>query len=75
MKKLIIVCFCSITCMAWGQKALKVWSLQECMEYAVENNLQIKQQELSLDDAKIDVQNAYGAYLPNLNGSANNTWK
>jgi len=37
--------------MAWGQKALKVWSLQECMEYAVENNLQIKQQELSLDDA------------------------
>jgi len=74
MKKLIISCLFCITCTVWAQKEPEVWSLQKCMEYAIENNLQIKQQELSLDEADIDVQNAFGAYLPNLNGSANNTW-
>ena len=62
------------TLVAFSQEEAKVWTLQECMEYAVKNNLQVKQQLLSLDEADIDMQNALGNYLPNLNGGANNTW-
>jgi len=69
-----IVLLTSISCFAQEKTPEKIWSLQECMEYAIENNLQIKQQTLSLDDAEIGIQNAYGSYLPDLNGNANNRW-
>ncbi len=49
---------------------MKKWTLQECVEYAVENNITVKQFELDLENAKIDKSDALGAFLPNLNGSA-----
>jgi len=44
------------------------WTLEECVTYAVENNLTIEQYELDLEDAKIDKSDAMGDFLPNLNG-------
>jgi len=38
-----IVLLTSISCFAQEKTPEKIWSLQECMEYAIENNLQIKQ--------------------------------
>lgn len=52
----------------------KQWSLENCIAYAIEHNLQVKQQELNLEEAKITTNNAKGAFLPNLNGSIRNTW-
>ena len=46
----------------------KKWTLEECVTYAVENNLTIEQYELDLEDAKIDKSDAMGDFLPNLNG-------
>ena len=48
----------------------KKWTLEECVFYAVENNLTIEQFELDLEDAKIDESDALGNFLPNLNGSS-----
>lgn len=45
------------------------WTLQECVEYAVENNLTVEQYELDLENAKIDKSDAIGNLLPSLNGS------
>ncbi|MCK0160717.1 TolC family protein [Allomuricauda sp. F6463D] len=45
------------------------WTLQECVEYAVENNLSVEQFELDLENAKIDKSDAVGNLLPSLNGS------
>lgn len=45
------------------------WTLQECVAYAVENNLTVEQYELDLEDAKIDKSDAIGNLLPSLNGS------
>ncbi len=45
------------------------WTLQECVEYAVENNLSIAQYELDLEGVKIDKSDAIGDFLPSLNGS------
>ena len=48
----------------------KKWSLLECVEYAMENNLTIEQYELDLENAKIDKSDAIGAMLPDFNLSA-----
>jgi len=45
----------------------KKWTLQECVEYAVENNLSIEQFELDLKNIEIDESDALGNFLPNLN--------
>ncbi len=47
----------------------KKWTLEECVLYAVENNLTIEQFELDLENAKIDKSDAIGAFLPSLNGN------
>ncbi len=49
---------------------LKKWTLEECVTYAVENNLTIEQFRLDLEDAKIDKSDAIGNFLPNLNGTS-----
>lgn len=43
------------------------WTLEECVTYAVENNLSIEQFELNLENAKIDESDALGNFLPNMN--------
>ena len=47
---------------------LKRWTLEECVVYAVENNLSIEQFRLDLENAKIDKSDAIGNLLPTLNG-------
>jgi len=48
----------------------KKWTLQECVEYALKNNLTVAQFELDFENAKIDKSDAIGNLLPNLNGDA-----
>lgn len=57
--------------MGIGSAQLKKWTLEECVFYAVENNLSIAQFELDLDNARLDKSDAIGAFLPDFNGSAN----
>ncbi|KQC29992.1 TolC family protein [Flagellimonas eckloniae] len=61
----IILLLCSV-CISSAQ--MRKWTLQECVEYAVENNLTIEQAELDLDNARIDKSDAIGNLLPRLNG-------
>ncbi|MBQ4914019.1 TolC family protein [Maribacter sp. MMG018] len=48
----------------------KKWTLEECVNYAVENNLSVEQYELDLESVKIDEKDAFGDLLPNLNATA-----
>ncbi|MFT6933974.1 MAG: outer membrane protein [Maribacter sp.] len=48
----------------------KKWSLQECVEYAVENNLSVEQFELDFENAMIDKSDAIGDFLPTLNANS-----
>jgi len=52
----------------------KKWTLQECVEYALKNNISVKQSELDLQSAKIDKNSALGNFLPSLNAGANHSW-
>ena len=48
--------------MVMAQK--KIWTLEECVNYAVENNLSIQQYELYLELSTIDKSDAIGDFLP-----------
>ena len=51
----------------WATAQQKKWTLEECVLYAVENNLSVEQFELDLENIKIDEKDALGDLLPNLN--------
>lgn len=48
----------------------KNWTLQECIQHALENNISVKQSELSLELTDADRLDALGNFLPSLNASA-----
>lgn len=45
------------------------WSMQKCMQYAVEHNHEIKRSELELDNYKTQKTSAIGQFLPSINAS------
>ena len=50
--------------------SVKVWSLQACIDYALQNNIQIKQQLLNEELSRQEVIRSKCSVLPSLNGSA-----
>jgi len=49
----------------------KKWTLQECVEYALDNNISIKQNRLNVEISEENVISSKGNFLPNLNASTN----
>ena len=70
MKKLIIF----LSFVPFLSFAQKQWTLEECINYALEQNINIKQLELQKESAEIDVNTAQMSRLPNLNAGVNQNW-
>ncbi|MBX9807523.1 MAG: TolC family protein [Flavobacteriaceae bacterium] len=56
------------------QAQTKKWTLEECVKYAIDNNISIKQTELDTKTADIDKKGAIGNFIPSLNTSASHSW-
>jgi len=56
------------------QAQTKKWTLEECVNYALQNNISIKQTELDTKTASIDKKGAIGNFLPSLNANASHSW-
>jgi outer membrane protein len=54
--------------------AQETWSLQKCVDYAMENNIQIKRQALNTNYSQNQVNQAKSDRLPNLNAGASNNY-
>ena len=67
MKKSIIILLLFIGVLGNAQKK---WTLRECVEYALENNISIKQSELDLEATDIERLTAIGNFAPSLNASS-----
>ncbi|MBT4869819.1 MAG: TolC family protein [Polaribacter sp.] len=68
MKVKVLLFVFSLTFMSTFSQ--KKWTLKECVNQALEKNLTIQQNKLSLELAKKDVEIAKGNFLPNLNASS-----
>jgi outer membrane protein len=60
-------------CGSHGLSAQETWDFKQCTEYAMENNIQIKQQGVNTEYRKNMVTQAKNNRLPNLNGSLANS--
>ena len=63
---LILLCFCLCTASIFAQK---IWSLEDCLRYAQDNNITIKKAYLNTEISKQNHFQSKMALLPNLNGS------
>jgi len=57
-----------------GNAQDKKWSLEECVQYALDNNISINQQELNQELVEEDILTARGNFYPSLYGSASQNW-
>jgi len=80
MKKLFVstgLIFFYIVTIAQADSTVRgknVLSLQQCVETALTNNLDVLQSQLQVESSKIDKNQAKLNLLPSLNGSAGQTW-
>ena len=70
MKKIAVLLMSFVSVYAFSQKK---WSLQECVNYAQENNLQVLQNQLNTKTQNNSLQIAKKQYLPSVSGNLNNT--
>lgn len=74
MKNIFTSIMC-VVCFAFAKaQSPKSWTLQECITYAIDNNISIKQADLTLLTAEVDKKDAIGNFFPTLNANANNAW-
>lgn len=71
MKRLI---FCLMGAALALAPQAKEWTLQECIDYAIEHNLTVRQGELERRSAEQQLVGAKDAALPQVSGSASQTW-
>lgn len=63
------LCFITILAAASGlyaQEASKQWSLQDCIDYALEKNIKLQQDKIALEESDVDVKTAKASLFPSL---------
>ena len=72
MKQAIL--FISLLLISIGGKAQERWSLRRCIDYAIEHNINIRRTANAVEQSAVEANSAKWARLPNLNGSAGQSW-
>ena len=68
---------CIVTFMFFGisiHAQSKKWTLEECVNHALENNISIKNSKLDEKLAEISKSDAIGAFLPSANATTSHSW-
>lgn len=72
MKRLILltgISACLLSTPAWSNEPVKTWSLEECIRYAIEHNIDLKQRQLDHDNKKVELHTSKYSWLPDLNAN------
>lgn len=73
MKRILLfAAACVLTASAWAQEAVPAgpWTLEQCIDYALEHNLSVKQNEVAAAQREIDLSTAEARRLPAVSASA-----
>lgn len=71
IKYIVIALLCTVTLSSMAQNG---WTLRQCIEYAIENNVTIQRAENLAEQTKVTVNTSKWARLPNLSGSASHNY-
>ena len=69
MKRYLIAIFCLVGPLSSAQEGQGPWSLQDCVDYALEHNITVRQSEVALEQKEIELNTAKNRRLPGLNAS------
>jgi outer membrane protein len=72
MSRAFFVLFCLFSLPLAAQE--QFWTLEQCIQAAMKNNLALKQRSLSTQGAKAELKQNKIATLPSINASASNIW-
>ena len=72
--KLRVICMftlltASIPFYAQDNEGKKSWTLEDCINYALEKNIQLQQDKISLQESEIDIKDARASLFPTLSFS------
>jgi len=70
--KLLPLCF--VLFCSFQLSAQEKWSLEECLQYARENNISLQQSRLNIAGSEIDLDQSRSNRLPSVNGSASHVY-
>jgi len=68
----LLVIFTLVSWSFFGQS--KKWTIEECVNYALQNNISIKQSSFDSQLAEITRKDAIGRFLPSANTNASHSW-
>jgi outer membrane protein len=74
MKTILLLFLAVFGCVHVNGQTVKRWTIQECIDHAWKNNLQLSQNELQVQQAEVNLLQSKAQALPTLNGSANHTY-
>lgn len=70
MKRILLIFSLLWSVAAAAQEHSGPWSLQDCIRYALEHNISVKQQDIAVQQAAIEVETAKWNRVPGLSASA-----
>ncbi len=72
--KVVVLVFGLISLGIQGISQSEIWKLKDCIDYALDNNIQIKQSELSSESNKANLLQSKLNLLPSVNGSVSHSY-
>ncbi|WP_243349100.1 TolC family protein [Parabacteroides sp. FAFU027] len=67
----LVVGFLMVSLLSYGQEK---WTLQQCIDYAMSHNIQIKQKTIDKESAEIQLHTSKMSRLPDLSGGVNQSF-
>ena len=71
MKRILLALALLSPALAGAQDLRHPWTLRECLDWALEHNLTVKQSELNVAQREIQLNTSENSWLPNVSGSVN----
>ena len=69
MKKYLVILVLLLSSTAWAQEPLRL-SVQDCIDMALENNIELKNSQLEIDKARATKNEARAEYFPSVSAQA-----
>lgn len=74
MYRLIYILSFLLAAMAVSAQRQGSWTLRECIDYALENNITVKQQDVARRQGEVELSTAKNSRLPDLSAQASQNW-
>lgn len=74
MYRIIFIIMLLPAALSAGAQQSGAWTLRECIDYALANNITVKQQDVARRQGEVELSTARNSRLPDLNASASQNW-